>query len=56
MNRAVTVQYKEEFKIFTSLKKACREYQLNYHTVGKCIRENGVWKNDKISIQRHLVE
>lgn len=56
MNRAILVKYKSEVKIFTSLKKACREYQLNYHTVGKHLRENEIWKNDKMSVQRHTVE
>lgn len=56
MNRAIIVHYKQEVKIFTSLKKACREYQLNYHTIGKHLRENGIWQNDKMTVQRHIVE
>lgn len=56
MNRAIIVYYKSEFKIFSSLKKACKDYQLNYVTVGKHLRDKGEWKKGHITIQRHTVE
>lgn len=56
MNRVLLVKANGEQKIFSSLKKVCENYNLNYHTLGKRLRQFYYWTDGKITIKRLPVE
>lgn len=56
MNRAIVVTEKKEIKLYSSLKKACEAHGLNYHTVGKHLRDYTYWSNDLLTVKRKLVQ
>jgi len=56
MNRAILVTFRGRDKLFSSLKKVCETYKLNYHTVGKSLRDKNEWDNKSVYLKRLPVE
>lgn len=45
-----------ENQVFSSVKKVCEAYKLNYREVGDKLREGEIWSNDQIRISRSKIK